>query len=231
MNQFHLFSEKDIAKADFILSNKYAQLSDLTSSELKDLAVVWCYYSGKIEGNTYTYVETEALLKDNITSPKSFEDAKRVVNFYSLRWMVERFHFTMKTGALNVEKLQFDDLHTTNNALTFYSVVGWRLLAITHLSLGARSRRMHLSFLGELLGDEPRLVLMGDFNCAADTAEMQPLYRQTRLSPPPLTLASFPSWAPQRSLDHILTAGFQVSQYRALPAAGSDHLAVAISLY
>ena len=64
---------------------------------------------------------------------ESFEDAKRVIKFYGLRWMIERFHFTMKTGALNVEKLQFDDIDTTINALTFYSVVGWRLLAITHL--------------------------------------------------------------------------------------------------
>lgn len=37
--------------------------------------MVWCYYSGKIEGNTYTYVETEALLKDGITSEKKYEDA------------------------------------------------------------------------------------------------------------------------------------------------------------
>lgn len=47
------------------------------------LAVVWCYYSGKIEGNTYTYVETEALLKDGITSEKKYEDAKMLKNLYN----------------------------------------------------------------------------------------------------------------------------------------------------
>ncbi len=70
-------------KADFIMANKYAKLSLLASSEIKDLAVVWCYYSGKIEGNTYTYVETEALLKDNITSEKRYEDAKMLKNLYN----------------------------------------------------------------------------------------------------------------------------------------------------
>jgi len=45
--------------------------------------VVWCYYSGKIEGNTYTYVETEALLKDGITSEKRYEDAKMLKNLYN----------------------------------------------------------------------------------------------------------------------------------------------------
>jgi hypothetical protein len=65
-----IFSKIQKQKADFIRKNKHAKLSSLISSEIKDLAVVWCYYSGKIEGNTYTYVETEALLKDNITSEK-----------------------------------------------------------------------------------------------------------------------------------------------------------------
>ncbi len=58
-------------------------LSKLYSSEIKNLAVAWCFYSGKIEGNTYTYVETEALLKDGITSPKRYEDAKMLKNLYN----------------------------------------------------------------------------------------------------------------------------------------------------
>lgn len=60
-----------------------AKLSELYSNEIKDLAVVWCYYSGRIEGNTYTYVETEALLKDGITSEKKYEDAKMLKNLYN----------------------------------------------------------------------------------------------------------------------------------------------------
>lgn len=103
------------------------------------------------------------------------------------------------------------------------------LLAVTHLSLGARSRQLQLAFLAELLANEPRLVLMGDFNCPPDAPEMRPLFRRTGLQPPS-PLNTFPSWAPRRSLDHILTAGFRVDEYRSLPAAGSDHLAVAITL-
>ena len=103
------------------------------------------------------------------------------------------------------------------------------LLAVTHLSRGARSRQLQLAFLAELLANEPRLVLMGDFNCPPDAPEMRPLFRRTGLQPPS-PLNTFPSWAPRRSLDHILTAGFRVDEYRSLPAAGSDHLAVAITL-
>jgi len=105
----------------------------------------------------------------------------------------------------------------------------WQL-AITHLSLGQRSRHLQLSFLAELLADAPRLVLMGDFNCPADAPEMRVLYRRTALRPPTAKTLTFPSWAPDRSLDHILNGGFDSVDYRALPAAGSDHLAVAVTL-
>lgn len=105
----------------------------------------------------------------------------------------------------------------------------WQL-AITHLSLGARSRQLQLAFLAELLADCPRAVLMGDFNCPSDAPEMQVLYRRTHLQPPPERVLSFPSWAPRRSLDHILCAGFTRQDYRAIPAAGSDHLGVAVTL-
>jgi hypothetical protein len=60
------------------------------------------------------------------------DDVQRVVRFYALRWRIERLHFTLKSGALNVEKLQFDDIHTLVNALTFYTVVAWQLLALTY---------------------------------------------------------------------------------------------------
>ena len=78
-----IFNKEQQEKAQFILNHPLAKLSDLRSNEIKDLAVVWCYYSGKIEGNTYTYVETEALLKDGITSEKKYEDAKMLKNLYN----------------------------------------------------------------------------------------------------------------------------------------------------
>jgi len=60
------------------------------------------------------------------------DDIQRVIRFYALRWRIERLHFTLKSGALNVERLQFDDVHTLTNALAFYSVVAWQLLSLTY---------------------------------------------------------------------------------------------------
>ncbi|MDD3210839.1 Fic family protein [Bacteroides graminisolvens] len=78
-----VFNDEQRKKAIFILESPLAKLSELYSAEITDLAVLWCYYSGKIEGNTYTYVETEALLKDGITSEKRYEDAKMLKNLYN----------------------------------------------------------------------------------------------------------------------------------------------------
>jgi endonuclease/exonuclease/phosphatase family metal-dependent hydrolase len=105
----------------------------------------------------------------------------------------------------------------------------WQL-AITHLSLGAKSRELQLGFLADLLSDAPRLVLMGDFNTPSDAPEMRVLYRRTKLTPPKRSLPTFPSWAPERPLDHILVGGMDVVDYRTEPAAGSDHLAVSVEI-
>lgn len=78
-----IFNLSQLKKSEKILNSPYSKLSDLKSSDIRELAVAWCYYSGKIEGNTYTYVETEALLKDGITSEKRYEDAKMLKNLHN----------------------------------------------------------------------------------------------------------------------------------------------------
>src|SRR3546814_10817045 len=75
-------------------------------------------------------------------------------------------------------------------------------IAIAHLSLGRQSRLAQLSFIAELLSEHPHAVLMGDFNCASDRPEMDVLYKHTRLQPPACAVHTFPSWKPQRAIDH-----------------------------
>jgi endonuclease/exonuclease/phosphatase family metal-dependent hydrolase len=104
-------------------------------------------------------------------------------------------------------------------------------VAVAHLSLGATSRMAQLAFIAELLHDVPNAVLMGDFNCTRDRPEMSLLYQRTRLQPPQHDVLTFPSWRPQRAIDHILTTGtLQCHNVRAVPAAFSDHLALSIEL-
>jgi len=78
---------------------------------------------------------------------------------------------------------------------------------------------------------EENAVLMGDFNCPHDRPEMEILYRRTHLQPPTREVLTFPSWKPRRGIDHILvTDSLRVGHTRALPAARSDHLALAAEL-
>ena len=65
-------------------------------------------------------------------------EMERLTYFNALRWRIERLHYTLKSGALDVEKRQFDDLPTTRNALAFYSVVAWQILAIVYLTRHAQ---------------------------------------------------------------------------------------------
>lgn len=104
-------------------------------------------------------------------------------------------------------------------------------VAVAHLSLGAGSRASQIAFIAELLHDHPHAILMGDFNCDPDRPEMQPLYRRTRLQPPASCVPTFPSWRPQRAIDHILVTGeLKVANLEAFAAAYSDHLALAAEI-
>lgn len=104
-------------------------------------------------------------------------------------------------------------------------------IAVAHLSLGAGSRRSQLAFIGELLQDHPHSVLMGDFNCTVDQPEMSLLFQRTRLQPPACAVHTFPSWRPQRAIDHVLLSdGLGCAGMRAVPAAWSDHLALSVDL-
>ena len=104
-------------------------------------------------------------------------------------------------------------------------------VAIAHLSLSVRSRLRQIDFIAELLHDRPNAVLMGDLNCAPDCPELHTLFAHTSLVPPADPQPTFPSWRPQRAIDHILvTSHLAVERMWTLPAAFSDHLSLAAEI-
>ncbi len=105
------------------------------------------------------------------------------------------------------------------------------VVMLIHLALGSRSRLQQLDYVAEVLSDYHHVVLMGDMNCSPGSAEMRHLFRRTRLCEPAQELHTFPSWRPNRSIDHILvTPELQVAQCHVLNHAYSDHLPVAMEL-
>ncbi len=64
---------------------------------------------------------------------ENFEDAIWILDVYTMRWVIERFHYVLKQG-LRVERLQFDNFTRLANAIKVCSIVAWQLLRIAYLS-------------------------------------------------------------------------------------------------
>ena len=67
---------------------------------------------------------------------ETFEQVWQCVYWYSLRWLIERFHYTLKSGC-RIEDLQLDSVDKLLKALSTYSIIAWRIMALTY---GARLR-------------------------------------------------------------------------------------------
>ncbi len=60
-------------------------------------------------------------------------DAQQIVAWYTLRWLIERFHFVLKSGC-GLEKLQLETAARLQRALATYDLVAWHLLWLTYQS-------------------------------------------------------------------------------------------------
>lgn len=102
---------------------------------------------------------------------------------------------------------------------------------IVHLALGQRTRLQQLAYLAELVNQHRNVVLMGDLNFPSRSREMEFLIDKTLMSEPVHGLNTFPSWRPNRNIDHILvTPTLQVHNVRVLDCPVSDHLPVCMEL-
>lgn len=57
--------------------------------------------------------------------------AQRCIQWYTLRWLIERYHFVLKSGC-RIEQLQLETAERLQRALATFSVVAWRLLWLTY---------------------------------------------------------------------------------------------------
>lgn len=60
-------------------------------------------------------------------------EAVERVEWYGLRWLVERYHYTLKSGC-RLEELQLQREERLERALAVYAIVAWRLLWLTYLA-------------------------------------------------------------------------------------------------
>jgi hypothetical protein len=70
----------------------------------------------------------------------SFGQAERCLRWYSYRWLIERYHYTLKSGC-RLEQLQLERADRLERALATYAIVAWRLLlCISHIFLKEKQK-------------------------------------------------------------------------------------------
>lgn len=103
------------------------------------------------------------------------------------------------------------------------------IILIVHLALSRRARMGQLDYLSDLVNEYRHVVMMGDMNCQSDSKEMDLLMNRTLMREPVHGLKTFPSWRPQRNIDHILvTPTVEVEGAEVLDYPVSDHLPVSM---
>lgn len=70
-----------------------------------------------------------------LTSPptQTVAQAQQIVTRYTYRWLIERFHYVLKSGC-KLEERQLREEKRLERLLAVYSLVAWKLLWLTYLA-------------------------------------------------------------------------------------------------
>lgn len=104
------------------------------------------------------------------------------------------------------------------------------IIAVMHLALSKKARKEQLVYIYKFISQYKYHILMGDMN--AETLELMensPLKELDLILPN--YQPTYPSWNPQRCLDHILIGrNFSIERVNVLPPLTSDHLPIEIDI-
>jgi hypothetical protein len=95
------------------------------------------------------------------------DQALACVGYYRLRWLVERYHFVLKSGC-RIERLQLETAERLRRAVVVYSEVAWRLLWLTY------EARAHPTAPGTVVVDELTWRLLWVATCPTAVVPVTP---------------------------------------------------------
>lgn len=105
------------------------------------------------------------------------------------------------------------------------------VLVSMHLALSKAGQDRQLGYVRDLISQYRHVVLMGDMNAHAERLLEDSPLRDTDLMPLPDSAQSFPSWRPEKALDHILVSpSLDVRRAEAVSYPVSDHLPIAMEI-
>lgn len=97
-------------------------------------------------------------------------------------------------------------------------------LVVLHLALGRRARARQFEYIAGLVREYPHVVVMGDLNTGPGSLELRNFCDLAGLIIPDRHLLTYPSWQPQRAIDHILVSpNMNIAELKVLPVSFSDH--------
>lgn len=105
------------------------------------------------------------------------------------------------------------------------------VLVIMHLSLSKAAQQSQLKFVRDLIDGYKHVILMGDMNTHAESILHESPIKSAGLVPLPGVSHTFPSWSPEKALDHILVSrSLEIKKAGVLPFSISDHLPIALDV-
>lgn len=105
------------------------------------------------------------------------------------------------------------------------------VLVMMHLSLSAKAQCNQLAYIRDLVSEYRHVILMGDMNNHAEQLLTNTPLKEANLVPLPGVSHSFPSWRPEKSLDHIMVSPtLQIKKAGVVSFPVSDHLPIAMDV-
>ncbi|AHK14633.1 endonuclease/exonuclease/phosphatase family protein [Thalassolituus oleivorans] len=105
------------------------------------------------------------------------------------------------------------------------------VIAVTHLALDRRTQQNQIAYLVDAVSDAKHLVIMGDLNQEAEWLLQHSALQTLSLHPIAPHLSTYPSWRPNRAIDHILISNnLELGRIAVIDHPLSDHLPVAAEI-
>jgi endonuclease/exonuclease/phosphatase family metal-dependent hydrolase len=105
------------------------------------------------------------------------------------------------------------------------------VMLLVHLGLSKRARLRQILYISRIVNQYRHVMVMGDFNCRTRSEEMNMLVDCTGLCPPVDDLPTFPSWRPNRNIDHVLVSpSIRIEEVQVLQHPLSDHLPIGVEV-
>ncbi len=105
------------------------------------------------------------------------------------------------------------------------------VLVIMHLSLSDSAQKQQLRFVRDIIEEFNHVILMGDMNTHAEKILHESPLKGAGLVTLPGVSHTFPSWRPEKALDHILVSrSLLVKRAGVVPFSVSDHLPIELEV-